>query len=301
MRLDAGWHRSVPGVLRRTYEAALEDNITFLASAISFDLLLTAIPFVVLLLGFVGYLVQHQVTAHQIDVRELLERFLPPPPPAPGAGPPGFPLLEDLFAGVAENRGTLTLVGLPLFIWFATRLFGGLRAALNEVFDTDERRPFLLRKLLDVVMVVATGSLFLANAVLSAWVNYLEAWSAARLGAAAPPWFWARSVDLVAFLCSLALFYLTFKLLPSRRIAARTALVAALFCAVAYELAKQLFAYYLTRFATLDQLLSNANLVAFFLFLLWLHYTAFVFLLGGEVAEMYDLARMRRAQRVRLG
>jgi len=45
VRTDGGWHRSVSGVIRRTYEAALEDNISFLASAIAFDLLLTGLRF----------------------------------------------------------------------------------------------------------------------------------------------------------------------------------------------------------------------------------------------------------------
>jgi uncharacterized BrkB/YihY/UPF0761 family membrane protein len=70
------------------------------------------------------------------------------------------------------------------------------------------------------------------------------------------------------------------------------------FCAVAFEIAKRLYALYLTRFATIDRLLSDANAVAFLLFLLWIYYMAFVFMLGGEVAETYDLIRMRRKQRV---
>jgi len=78
VRAEAGWHRSVTGVVRRTLEAAYEDNIPFLASALSFDLLLTVIPFVALLLAVVGSLVQHQVTTQQVDLHELLARFLPP-------------------------------------------------------------------------------------------------------------------------------------------------------------------------------------------------------------------------------
>jgi uncharacterized BrkB/YihY/UPF0761 family membrane protein len=35
--------------------------------------------------------------------------------------------------------------------------------------------------------------------------------------------------------------------------------------------------------------------------ILWIYYTNCVFLIGGEIAEVYDLARMRRAQRVQLG
>ncbi len=57
----------------------------------------------------------------------------------------------------------------------------------------------------------------------------------------------------------------------------------------------------MTGFATLDRVASDANIVALFLFLLWVYYTAYLFLLGGEVAEMYDLVRMQRSQRVQLG
>ncbi len=92
-----------------------------------------------------------------------------------------------------------------------------------------------------------------------------------------------------------------FKYLPSRRIYWRTGVVASLFCAVSFEIAKRLYALYVARFVTFDRVASDANLIAFGLFVLWIYYTAYVFLLGGEVAETYDLMRMRRLQRVQLG
>lgn len=297
MRIDAGWHRSVTGMFRRTFEAAYEDNIPFLASALAFDLLLTAVPFVVLFLGFVGYLVQHQLTSEQIEVQQLIERFLPPN--ARHGGPDTFGWLKELFTQIVRNRGRLTLIGVPLFLWFSTRLFSSVRAALNDVFDTEEHRPWVLAKVVDVGMVVGSGSLLLINGLLSAWLSYLDAWTSAELGEfAGLHWFWALSLELLAFAIGVALFFLMFKVLPSRRIYWRTALVAAVFCSVAFEVAKRLYALYLTNFATFDRLTSDANVVAFVLFLLWVHYTAFVFLLGGEVAETYDLVRLRRQQRV---
>ena len=57
----------------------------------------------------------------------------------------------------------------------------------------------------------------------------------------------------------------------------------------------------MARFVTFDRVASDANLIAFLLFVLWIYYTAYMFLLGGEVAETYDLMRMRRLQRVQLG
>jgi membrane protein len=289
-----GWHRSVTGVVRRTLEAAYEDNIPFLASALSFDLLLTIIPFVVLLLAVVGYLVQHQITTQQVNLQELLARLLP----ATGGPDGAFAQVEGALGRVVQHRGRLTAVGVPLFLWFSTRLFSGLRAALNEVFDTDERRSWPVAKLLDLVMVCCTGALLVLSAVIAAWE--------AR-GAVLPSrgvvldWLWRFGLEMIAFALGVALFFTIFKFLPSRRIYWRTALVAAAFCALGFEVAKRLYALYVTRFATLDRVASDANVVALGLFLLWIYYTAYLFLLGGEVAETYDLIRMRRSQRVQLG
>jgi uncharacterized BrkB/YihY/UPF0761 family membrane protein len=70
---------------------------------------------------------------------------------------------------------------------------------------------------------------------------------------------------------------------------------------VGFEVAKRLYTLYVSHFVTFNRVASDANLIAVLLLLLWIYYTAYVFLLGGEVAETYDLMRMRRLQRVRLG
>ena len=290
-----GWHSSVWGVVKRTLEAAYEDNIPFLASALSFDLILTAIPFLVLVVAVLGTLVQHQVTTEQISMAELLGRFMPG---GEGSGREAVQQVEAMLEQAVASRGRITLFGLPLFLYFSTRLFGGLRAALNEVFDTEENRPFPLAKLLDLVLVLVTGSLLLLSALLPA----LEAGTAGHLGDGfLVDWMYRLSLEIIAFTFSTCLFFLVFKLLPSRRIAWRTALVAAICCALAFEVAKRLYTLYVSHFVTLDRLTSNANLGAFLLLILWVYYTSLVFLVGGEIAESYDLARMRRAQRVKLG
>jgi len=275
---EGGWHRTVTGVVRRTLEAAYEDNIPFLAGALSFDILLTAIPFVGLVLAVVGYLVQYQLAIHQLNVHELLERFLPESSGGEGGT---FGFIERGLADLVARRGHITVLAAPLFLWFSTRMFGGLRAALNEVFDTEENRPWPIAKLIDLAMVFVAGTLFLANAF-----------------ASSTPGFFSQLLSLVL---STLLFFVIFKFLPSRRIYWRTSVVASLFCAVAFEIAKRLYALYVARFVTFDRVASDANLIGFLLFILWIYYTAYMFLLGGEVAETYDLMRMRRLQRVRLG
>jgi len=275
---EGGWHRTVPGVVRRTLEAAYEDNIPFLAGALAFDILLTAIPFVGLVLAVVGYLVEYQLAIHQLNVHELLQRFLPE---SSGGEDGQFGFIERALSDLVARRGRITVLAAPLFLWFSTRMFGGLRAALNEVFDTEENRPWPVAKLTDLAMVFVAVTLFLANAFASTGRGVLS--------------------HLASLVFSTLLFFMIFKFLPSRRIYWRTSVVASLFCAVAFEIAKRLYALYVARFVTFDQVASDANLLGFLLFILWIYYTAYVFLLGGEVAETYDLMRMRRLQRVRLG
>lgn len=283
-----GWHRSVSGVLRRTFQAAYEDNVPFLASALAFDLLLTVPPFAILLLGVLGHLVQQRVTTQDLTFHDLIVQFLPA-----GAD---FSGLEALVVEIAANRGRLTILGAVLFLWFSTRLFGGLRAALNEVFDTEEGRPWPLAKLLDLAMMLVTALLVAGHA----WLAVTGAQREAALPGGGG-WVWPVGAQLIAVVFSTVLFFFVYKVAPSRRIAWPTALVASVLTGLAFELAKRLFALYITRFATFDRLASDANVVGFFLFLLWVYYTCYVFLLGGEVAETYDLVRLRRAQRAQLG
>src|SRR5204862_1297133 len=91
--------------------------------------------------------------------------------------------------------------------------------------------------------------------------------------------------QLESLLFSTLLFFVIFKFLPSRRIYWRTGVVASLFCAVGCEIAKRLYALYVARFVTFDRVASDANLIGVLLFILWIYYTAYMFRLGGDVAD----------------
>ncbi|MGE5927408.1 MAG: YhjD/YihY/BrkB family envelope integrity protein, partial [Gemmatimonadota bacterium] len=67
--------------------------------------------------------------------------------------------------------------------------------------------------------------------------------------------------------------------------------------AIAFEIAKRLYGLYLTNFASVRGASGDATIGALVLFVLWLYYTALVFLLGGVVAETWELRRMQKRQR----
>ena len=166
--------------------------------------------------------------------------------------------------GITEKRGQLSLYAVPTFLWFSTRLFAGIRTALNDIYDVSLRPErqrgfimvFVLAKLRDAaMMVVGTVVLFLANTLLTTGLTILQARGAEtvpQLG------FFVSTLgryltELLAFSFSVSLFYVTYKYarcggFPEDRV------VAATFTALLFELAKRLYALYLTNFASLEGL-----------------------------------------------
>ena len=242
------------------------------------------------------------------DPTQLFHRFLPPHDTTPGADP--FAVIERVLTRITERRGQVSLVAIPAFVWFSTRLFAGVRTALNEIYDVSVRptRPmhpvvaYLQSKSRDAGMVLATLLLFLVNTALIAGLAYLES----RGAEVAPQFrFWVSWLgrllgEALAFAFQLVLFYVVYRYASLRRIPGRIALIASVFSAVFFEVAKRLYGLYLAHLASLEGVSGDGQVGAVVLFVLWVYYTAIVFLLGGVVAETWDLRTMQTQQRGRL-
>jgi membrane protein len=243
-----------------------------------------------------------------VDPNHLFHRFFPS---NPGAGRDPFTFIEHLLAGITKNRGQISLYAAPAFLWFSTRLFAGVRTSLNDIYDVSSRplprRHFVVNwlaaKLRDMGMVVATVLLFLANTLLTTGLAIIASRGREQLPQFA---FFVSTVgrilgELLTFSFSVSLFYVTYSYASVRRLPWRTALLASTFTAVLFEVAKRLYGLYLANLANLEGPLGDANIGAAVLFVLWVFYTAIVFLLGGVVAETWELRGMQQRQRATLG
>jgi membrane protein len=164
------------------------------------------------------------------------------------------------------------------------------------------RRHFLLNylfaKIRDITMVVVVVVLFLLNTVISTLLTVVN--SQADGGSQARTFLYTtlgRALgEILTVVFSISLFFLIYRYASIRRLPWRAALVAAGFTALAFELAKRVFSIYLGRVVTNSQFTLDANLGAVILFILWIWYTAIVFLLGGVVAETWDLRSRQQQQ-----
>ena len=257
-------------------------------------------PLILLLFAGLARILQGIAGTGEMDPQQLFERFLPPH--LSGALDP-FRTVEAVLGRLTEVGRSLSVVAVPAFIWFSTRLFAGLRTSLNSIYDVSirpSRKHFLLRfllnKLRDLGMVIMTLAMFLANTVLSTGMALLQGYAKER-GRPVLSTLEQWGAEALAFIFLLALFFLLYRFASIRKVRSQGALVASIFMSVAFEIAKRLYGLYLRGATGYGTAAADASLGAAALFIVWLYYSALVFLLGGVVAETWELRAMQREQR----
>ena len=264
--------------LRRFFVTAWRDNVLFMASALSFDGLLTAVPLILLFFSIFGFIMN--VRPEDVDaLGQLLQRVFPDH--GTGVGDP-LAQAERLIMRVIQSRTEFTLYGVPLFLIFSTRLFASTRVALDQVMGVATKRRWRHDLIHDVGLVLIVTTMFAANAVVT--VPVLRSIWAAQI---------VRVVS--AFLFSTLLFFTVYSLAPTKKPRWDLSLVGALAASFTFEGSKFLFGIYLTNFVTVDRVISNANAIALMLFALWIYVVAVIFLLGGEVTKFFREHKESRA------
>ncbi|HEX7118997.1 MAG TPA: YihY/virulence factor BrkB family protein [Longimicrobiales bacterium] len=279
---------------RGVYAKAAADNVFFMAGAIAFNVLVAFGPLLLVALGIAGTILRLQHTDPTDPLLEYIFDSLPPVSEEFQDAVGG--ILDQL---VARSTGLLS-IGTIFLVWLSTRLVGTLRTALREVFDIQQGRGIIEGKLFDIKMVLAAGTLLALNVGLTVSLQVIARFGLEALGfeRGEPLPFQFLYGWIVAFLSIWAMFLLIYRYLPPRRIHWSTAIVAASFAAVLFELLKQAFGWYVTTIA--DYRSAYGNLATLVVLILWIYYTALVFILGGEVGQVFAMRRIRRRQRERL-
>ncbi|HTE46146.1 MAG TPA: YihY/virulence factor BrkB family protein [Gemmatimonadaceae bacterium] len=281
----------------RVWDNAGEDNVLFLAGGIAFNLILAALPFILLLVAGVTLILpivyRGTINSNQA-VADFIDRVLPTH--AETADSPYHKLVSDLL----RTRGSITLYGSIGFVWFSTRLFGSLRTVLANVFDIDNERGIIAGKIFDVKITIVSTLLFVASVTVSTYIalatkrgTSLLVTLGLRGDVMGGVEYWIGRALAFAFIA--LMFFALYKYLPVRRVRTKTACVAAAFTSLAFEAARSIFSVYTATFNPAS--LYTGTLTAIVVVVVWFYYAALIFILGGEVGQVFELRRVRRRQR----
>src|SRR4030066_431066 len=267
------------GLLWQALRKFNDDNGFFLSSGIAFNILINLIPFVMLLLALVGaYLYNDQEVFNHI--RAYFRGM------APAVDPKIMGNLMDLI----QNRQVVGILGFVGLLWFSTWVFGSLRIALNIVFRVEKSQGMLRGIAVDLLMILLVGTLLLVSMILSSVVTFLQGYQGRIPVALGRTIQWILQ-SLLPFFLTFCMFFLIYRIIPNKRVHFKSALQAALFTGLLWELAKHLFAWYVVHLAGYS--IFYGSLSALVIFVLWVFYSSTILVVGGEFAYFLEEDRQR--------
>jgi membrane protein len=201
---------------------------------------------------------------------------------------------------VLRKRGSITIYSGILFAWLSTRLFGSLRTALAAIFDIEHERSIIRGKIFDFQITLLGTVLFVASTLVSTYLTLATARGlnvlvevGLRKALMGQVEYWIGRG--LAYVFITMMFFALYKYLPVRKVRTRTAWLAALFSGTLFEVAKQAFRIIVRSMN--PSTLYSGTIAALVIIVVWVYYAALIFLLGGEVGQVYEMRRTRKLQR----
>lgn len=262
------WWQAVWNLARRAYEEFNRDNGPLMAASISFYLLLSLVPMLLVAVAFAGY-VFHSSSAGMRYVVDFTARLLPT----------ATDLVRDLLAEVVRARGTLGGIGLLSLVWASMQGMTTLDTAINITWGTPPRN-WLSGRLFSLAMLLVVGALFVTTVGITSFQTALSEMS--YFGWLSESWTVAISSSLVSLLVSSVMFAVIYRYFPTRGSNWRVALQAGLMVAVAWEVIKVGYTWYMANFA--DYKSVYGPLGGMVGLVIWVYYSSFLLVLGSEIA-----------------
>jgi membrane protein len=168
------------------------------------------------------------------------------------------------------------------------------------VFDIENERGIVAGKIFDIKITVMASLLIVAYIALSAYLAIATTRGVRMLvrfglrnDLMSGLEYWVGR--LLAFAFILTMFFALYKFLPVRRVRWQTCLLAATFSSLMLELAKLVFGSTIASISPSS--FYTGTFAALVLVVVWVYYTALIFIVGGEVGQVFELRRVRRLQR----
>ena len=273
MDLRRGWRLAQSAV-----RAWADDYAPSMGAALSYYALFSIAPLLLIVIGIAGYFFGEEAARGEIYA-ELATLI----------GPDGAHAVQGLVAAARKPQsGVLAMVlGTALLIGGASSVFGELQNALDRIWRAPAREKakgwwtLLRTRVLSFGMILGIAFLLMVSLVLSAAISALGRW-------------WGLHVIdvLVSFVLTTLLFAMIYKIMPRVRIAWRDVWVGAAITAALFAAGKWAIGLYIGKSSVTSAFGAAGSLVVV---MVWVYYSAQIFLLGAEFTRLFAAERGARA------
>jgi len=264
-------------LVRDSVAGFFEDNATRKAAALAYYTLFSLAPLLIISIAIAGAVFGAEAARGEIlaQIRGL-------------TGDQAAAAIEGMVRNASRPAAGIfaAIVGLATLLFGATSAFAELKQGLDQIWgapaETVRGLWYTIRtRLLSFGMILAVGFLLLVSLVFSAAVSALQNTWLMSLGTG----LLLQAVNFVfSFAMVAAMFAVLYKLLPSVRIAWHDVVIGSIVTAGLFSVGKFLIGLYLGRSAVSS---SYGAAGAVIVVLLWVYYSALIFLLGAEFTKVF--------------
>ena len=266
-------------LLKQVAQSWLDDYALSMGAALAYYTTFSLAPLLLIAISVAGLVFGEDAARGEIvaQLRALM-------------GEQGASAVQGLLVSVHKPaEGTLaTLLGVLLLFIGATSVLGELQNALNRIWRTPPRSQIsgwvsLVRaRLLSFGMILAMGFLLIVSLLVSAVLATTGRWLEPIFGE------WvvvAATINAVGgFLLVATMFALIYKVMPQARVEWKDVWIGAIFTALLFTLGKSLIGLYVGRSGVASAFGAAGSLVVI---LVWVYYSAQIFLVGAEFTWCY--------------
>jgi membrane protein len=277
-------------VVKATWREFGRDDVGNMAAALTYYSFFSLFPLLILAVSLVS-LWLGDVEA-RVLIFDNLTRILP------GSGQ----LLTDAVEAALSSRnnaGILALVGIAVLIFSASGAFDALDKAINRAWKTEKMPGFFISKLIGLGMMVGVILIVLASLITTALLTTSRAIASNVFGEVpGADIFWQVANFAGTLTIIFIVFVLIYRVLPRMEIGLKDVWLGALIAAVAWDIVKEGFAYYLgSSFANYNAVYGTLGAVV--ALLTWIYVSSIIILIGAEFSA--ETARVRRLRFATMG
>ncbi len=267
-------------LIRKSVEAWVDDYASSMGAALAYYTLFSIAPLLIIAIAVAGLVFGQDAARGEIvaQIQDLI-------------GAEGAIAVQGLLKSASQPAQDIlaTVISIVTLVIGATTVFGELQSDLDRIWRVPASTKqsgiwHLLRtRFLSFGLVLGLGFLLLVSLLVSAAIAALDKWSNGLFEG------WEAFLHLlnvsISFAITTLLLALIYKLMPRAKIAWRDVWLSAAATALMFEIGKFLIGLYLGKTSVASSFGAAGSLVVL---LVWVYFSAQIFLLGAELSWVYS-------------
>lgn len=272
------------------FELMMKKNLFFNASAITFNLFICAIPFTLILISILGYILSIDAAFQEMVRygRELFPNFTFQT--QDGDVIQGAVTIERLIMPLVSGRRIFGIVGLVILIFFAQGLFHSLKHVLFEVLDIEDRKHPVIEFIYNFFTFGIIGGVFIFFTMAISLVSIFtfdpllipRTDIVIELG-----WIYELFTNVIPVIFTFLLFYIIYRYISEKRMDKKIALISATIYTILFEIARIGISIYLEYALTAYQYLYQGY-TALIILGIWVFYSAMLFIIAAILSRAFE-------------